>query len=212
MKRIIYSLAIAASALSFNSCIGDLDTLPLNETDKTAQQAYQKLEDFEKGLAYIYGSYSLVSQNDAGSSDIAVEDAGQSELLRQYVVLNEMSVDALKCAWGDSYITDTQNATWSATPNAATIAVYTRCMVTVTRANEFLVQSKESSVEGVAGLRAEARFLRAYAYYMLLDLYGNPPFALEENIGGELPKQIDTDFKKGRKGLFEWIERIVESC
>ena len=206
MKRIIYSLAIAASALSFNSCTGDLATLPLNETDKTAQQAYQKLEDFEKGLAYIYGSYSLVSQNDAGSSDIAVEDAGQSELLRQYVVLNEMSVDALKCAWGDSYITDTQNATWSATPNAATIAVYTRCMVTVTRANEFLVQSKESSVEGVAGLRAEARFLRAYAYYMLLDLYGNPPFALEENIGGELPKQIDTDFKKGRKGLFEWIE------
>ena len=180
--------------------------MPLNETDKTAQQAYQNIEDLEKGLAYIYGSYSLVSQNDAGSSDIAVEDAGQSELLRQYVVLNEMSVDALKCAWGDSYITDTQNATWSATPNAATIAVYTRCMVTVTRANEFLVQSKESSIEGVAGLRAEARFLRAYAYYMLLDLYGNPPFATEENIGGELPKQFDTNFSTGRKSLFEWIE------
>lgn len=206
MKKIIYSLAIAASTLGLNSCIGDLDTLPLNETDKTAQQAYQNIEDLEKGLAYIYGSYSLVSQNDAGSSDIAVEDAGQSELIRQYVVLNEMSVDALKCAWGDSYITDTQNATWSATPNAATIAVYTRCMVTITRANEFLVQSKESSIEGVAGLRAEARFLRAYAYYMLLDLYGNPPFATEENIGGELPKQFDTNFSTGRKSLFEWIE------
>ena len=85
MKKFIYSLAIAASAFSFSSCIGDLDTLPLNETDKTAQQAYQTLEDFEKGLAYIYGSYSLVSQNDPGGSDIAVEDAGQSELLRQYV-------------------------------------------------------------------------------------------------------------------------------
>ncbi|MBO4986030.1 MAG: RagB/SusD family nutrient uptake outer membrane protein [Bacteroides sp.] len=206
MKKIIYSLAIAASALTFNSCVGDLDTLPLNETDKTAQQAYQTLEDFEKGLAYIYGSYSLVSQNDAGSSDIAVEDAGQSELLRQYVVLNEMSADALKCTWGDSYITDTQNATWSSTPNAATIAVYTRCMVTITRANEFLIQSGASSLEGVAGLRAEARFLRAYAYYMLLDLYGNPPFATEANIGGDLPKQFDTDFEKGRKGLFEWLE------
>ncbi|MBQ8225513.1 MAG: RagB/SusD family nutrient uptake outer membrane protein [Bacteroides sp.] len=206
MKKIIYSLAIAASALTFNSCVGDLDTLPLNETDKTAQQAYQTLEDFEKGLAYIYGSYSLVSQNDAGSSDIAVEDAGQSELTRQYVVLNEMSADALKCAWGDSYITDTQNATWSSTPNAATIAVYTRCMVAITRANEFLIQSGASSLEGVAGLRAEARFLRAYAYYMLLDLYGNPPFATEANIGGDLPKQFDTDFEKGRKGLFEWLE------
>lgn len=186
--------------LTLNACIGDLDTLPLNETDKTAGQAYQTLEDFEKGLAYIYGSYSLVSQNDPGSSDIAVEDAGQSELIRQYVVLNEMSCDVLKCTWGDSYITDTQNNSWTSTPNAATIAVYTRCMVTVTRANEFLLQSKGSSVEGVAGLRAEARFLRAYAYYMLMDLYGNPPFALEENIGGELPSQI------GRTALFQWIE------
>ena len=144
MKKIIYSLAIAASTLALNSCIGDLDTLPLNETDKTAQQAYQNIEDLEKGLAYIYGSYSLVSQNDAGSSDIAVEDAGQSELLRQYVVLNEMSVDALKCAWGDSYITDTQNATWSATPNAATIAVYTRCLVPMS--SLFKVRNLQSKV------------------------------------------------------------------
>lgn len=53
-------------------------------------------------------------------------------------------------------------------------------MVTVTRANEFLLQSKGSSVEGVAGLRAEARFLRAYAYYMLMDLYGNPPLPLKK--------------------------------
>ena len=81
MKKIIYSLAIVASMLTLNACIGDLDTLPLNETDKTAGQAYQTLEDFEKGLAYIYGSYSLVSQNDPGSSDIAIEDAGQSELI-----------------------------------------------------------------------------------------------------------------------------------
>jgi hypothetical protein len=200
MKKFIYSLAIAASALAMTSCVGDLDTLPLNETDKTAQQAYQTLQDFEKGLAYIYGSFSLVSQNDPGSSDIAVEDAGQSDLSRQYVVLNEMSVDALKCTWGDSYITDTQTNSWTSTANAATIAVYTRCMVTVTRANEFLIQTQNSSIEGVAQLRAEARFLRSLAYYMLMDLYGNPPFALEENIGGDLPKQI------GRKALFEWIE------
>ena len=43
MKKIIYSLAIAASMLTFNSCIGDLDTVPLNETDKNAGQAYQTL-------------------------------------------------------------------------------------------------------------------------------------------------------------------------
>lgn len=201
MKKFIYSLAIATTALTMNSCIGDLDTLPLNETDKTAEQAYQTLEDFEMGLAYIYGSFSLVSQNDPGTSDISVSDAGQSELIRQIVILNEMSADVLKCTWGDSYVTETQNASWTSTGNAATIAVYTRCMVTITRANEFLKQSASSGIEGVAALRAEARFLRAYAYYLLMDLYGNPPFATEENIGGtSMPTQI------GRTALFEWIE------
>lgn len=207
MKRYIYSLAIAtATSLSLNSCIGDLDTLPLNETDKTAEQAYQTLGDLEKGLAYVYGSFSLVSQNDPGKADINVDDAGQSELVRQYVILNEMSVDALKCAWGDSYIADLQNNSWSSTPNSATLAVYTRCMMTVTRANEFLIQSaKKASIEGVAQLRAEARFMRALAYYLLMDLYGNPPFALEENVGGALPEQI------GRPALFNWIESELKS-
>ena len=206
MKKFIYSLAIATTALTMSSCIGDLDVLPLNETDKTAEQAYQTLEDFEMGLAYIYGSFSLVSQNDPGTSDISVSDAGQSELIRQIVILNEMSADVLKCTWGDSYVTETQNASWTSTGNAATIAVYTRCMVTVTRANEFLKQSASSNIEGVAGLRAEARFLRAYAYYLLMDLYGNPPFATEENIGGtSMPTQI------GRSALFDWIEsELVE--
>lgn len=115
MKKFIYSLAIATTALTMNSCIGDLDTLPLNETDKTAEQAYQTLEDFEMGLAYIYGSFSLVSQNDPGTSDISVSDAGQSELIRQIVILNEMSADVLKCTWGDSYVTETQNASWTST-------------------------------------------------------------------------------------------------
>ena len=205
MKRFIYSLAIA-SIVSLSSCTGDLDTLPLNETDKTAEQAYQTLNDFQKGLAYVYGSFSLVSQNDPGKSDIAVDDAGQSELLRQYVVLNEMSVDALKCTWGDSYISDLQNNSWSSTPNSATLAVYTRCMMTVTRANEFLIQSaKKMDMEGITQLRAEARYVRALAYYILMDLYGNPPFALEANIGGELPKQI------GRSALFDWIESEMKS-
>lgn len=201
MKKIIYSLAVVASMMTFSSCLGDLDTLPLNETDKTAEQAYDgTLRSYEKGLAYIYGSFSLVSQNDPGSSDIAVPDAGQSDLLRQYMILNEASTDALNCIWGDSYMTGIQYNTWTAADNEAIIAVYTRCMISVTRANEFLVQTSGANVDGIAGLRAEARLLRAFAYYLLIDLYGNPPFATEENIAGDAPTQI------GRPALFEWIE------
>lgn len=201
MKKYIYSLAIAMSALTLNSCIGDLDTMPLNETDKTAEQVYVTLDDFEKGLAYIYGSFSLVSQSDPGTADINVGDAGASELVRQYMVLNEMSVGALKCVWGDTYVADLQNNSWTAAPNDALIAVYTRCMMIITRANEFLLQSeKKLDMNGILQLRAEARYLRALGYYLLLDFFGNPPFAMPENIGGALPRQI------GRTELFNWIE------
>ena len=135
MKRFIYSMAIAASALTMTSCLGDLDTLPLNSTDKTASESYSTKEGLEQGLAYIYGSYSLVSQNDPGTSDISVSDAGQSELVRQYVILNEMSADAFKCTWGDSYISETQYGSWTSASNSATVAVYSRGMVTITRVN-----------------------------------------------------------------------------
>ena len=206
MKKYIYSLAIAMSALTLNSCIEDLDTMPLNETDKTAEQVYVTLGDFEKGLAYIYGSFSLVSQSDPGSADINVGDAGASELVRQYMVLNEMSVGSLKCVWGDAYVADLQNNSWTTAPNDALIAVYTRCMMIVTRSNEFLLQSdKKIDMEGIKELRAEARFLRSLGYYILLDLFGNPPFALPENIGGALPTQI------GREGLFNWIESELKA-
>ena len=79
-------------------------------------------------------------------------------------------------------------------------------MMIVTRSNEFLLQSdKKIDMEGIKELRAEARFLRSLGYYILLDLFGNPPFALPENIGGALPTQI------GREGLFNWIESELKA-
>ncbi len=205
MKKNIYGLAIALSLFMLSSCLGDLDTLPLNETDKTAEQAYDgTLESYAKGLAYIYGSYSLVSQNDPGTSDIAVPDAGQSDLMRQYMILNEASTDALNSIWGDSYMTGIQYNIWTAADNEAVIAVYTRCMISITRVNEFLKQTADATVEGIASMHAEARLLRAFSYYLLLDLYGNPPFATEENIGGDAPSQIK------RADLFVWIENELK--
>ena len=202
IKKLLYSIIIASSMLSMNSCINDLNTQPLNENDMSSDQAYDgSIESFEKGLAYIYGSFSLVSQNDPGSSDISVPDAGQSDLMRQYVILNEASADGFKCIWGDSYLSGVQYNIWTAADNEAIIAVYTRCMVSITRVNEFLIKTDGSSTEGVEGLRAEARVMRAFAYYLLIDLYGNPPFATEENIAGPMPSQI------GRTALFEWIEK-----
>jgi len=211
MKKNINKILVlaAASLLMLTSCIKDLDTLPLNETDATSETAYANPENYLNGLAYIYGYWALVSQNNPGSSDLDFNDAGQSELIRMYMVLNELSTDSFKIIWGDNYISPIQYHKWTSADNEAIIAVYTRCMKGITLVNEYLIQTSDgrleerghsSSTDLVHQYRAEARFNRALFYYLLLDLYGNPPFALEENIGGELPEQI------GRANLYAWIE------
>ncbi|NLZ08411.1 MAG: RagB/SusD family nutrient uptake outer membrane protein, partial [Bacteroidales bacterium] len=88
MKKILKNSFLLALAFVFllSSCINDLDTLPLNETDATSETAYAEPASYLNGLAYLYGYWALVSQNDMGSSDIAVSDAGQSELTRMYMV------------------------------------------------------------------------------------------------------------------------------
>ena len=128
MKKIVYSfLMMASAACILSSCVWDLNTHLLNETETTEDQAFTSQADYLASLAYINAFYNFVSTGDPGSSDISVKDAGQSELVRQYINLNELSADSFKCCWtGDSYVSELQNNRWTATENAATIAVYTR--------------------------------------------------------------------------------------
>ncbi|HQB24020.1 MAG TPA: RagB/SusD family nutrient uptake outer membrane protein, partial [Bacteroidales bacterium] len=176
MKKItkISFLAVLAFLLVPVSCINDLDTLPLNETDATSETAYAEPASYLNGLAYIYGYWALVSQGDAGSSDISVSDAGQSELARMYMVLNELSTDSFKIIWGDNYVAPIQYQRWTSADNEAIIAVYTRCMKGITLVNEYLIQTDDEKLderghsgekETIHGYRVEARFNRALFYY-----------------------------------------------
>lgn len=206
MKR-IFVFAIAALALV--SCLGELDQVPLNDYDKTSEAAYKDASAYIKGLTYINAYYSFVSQNDPGASDLNFKDAGQSELMRQWLNMNDLCTGSLDIGWGDSYITSIDEHTWSNAENTAITAVYTRALKGVALVNEFLLQTEDAKLEArghtehkvqVAQYRAEAKFHRAMFYYILLDEFGIPPFALEENIGGALPVQ------KTRADLAKWIE------
>lgn len=208
--KIFKSFIILALALMFTSCLGDLNTMPLNDTDFTSEKAYEDEENYLKALAYINGYYMLVGQKEEGANDLGFSDAGQSEFLRQWWNMNEMSCDALKCVWGDSYIAGLQTNTWSDGENSALTAVYTRAVKAVALANEYLIQTETSKVESrgqshlletIAGYRAEARFHKAMFLYVLMDEFGNPPFPTIDNImNASSPAQIT------RANLFSWLE------
>ena len=81
MKFINKLFILSAAAILFSSCLKDLDTLPLNTTDFTSENAYANEDSYLKALAYINGYYMLVGQDEAGKNDLGFSDSGQAEFL-----------------------------------------------------------------------------------------------------------------------------------
>lgn len=209
MKRNMKHIAwIAAGAsMLFTACIGDLDTLPLNPSDSTSETVYGADESgYIAGLTKLY--FNFVSNE---TTDLQVSDAGASELVRAFWTVQEVTSDACKCAWeNDAWVRAMNTNTWSDADNDATYAVYVRTLQGIAYTNEYLRQtaSDRLSDRGVSselaakiqGFRAEARFLRAYFYWMALDVFGDVPFTTENSPfgGGVNSKQAS------RKDVFDY--------
>lgn len=209
MKRNMKHIAWIASGASmlFTACIGDLDTLPLNPSDSTSETVYGADESgYIAGLTKLY--FNFVSNE---TTDLQVSDAGASELVRAFWTVQEVTSDACKCAWeNDAWVRAMNTNTWSDADNDATYAVYVRTLQGIAYTNEYLRQtaSDRLSDRGVSselaakiqGFRAEARFLRAYFYWMALDVFGDVPFTTENSPfgGGVNPKQAS------RKDVFDY--------
>lgn len=201
MKVNYIKTTILASAMSLMcGCIGDLDVMPLDPNIMTAEDAYPTPESYLQGLKKIYSVWALSGQDNAGASDLEGMDAGNTVLLRCWWTLQENTTDEAKCAWGDSWVTQVNGMIWNTAEVEPMEGLYHRSMYIVSLVNDYLKQLPNAP-EGVDRERynAEARFCRALAYYVLMDAFGNPPFATEES-GSSLPEQIK------RADLFDWIE------
>lgn len=193
-KNIVFA---AFAALSLTACIGDLDQTPM--ADNVVSNVYDDPATRMSALAKVYGAFTLVGQSGSGSADIDVNDAGASEFLRAWWSIQTVSTDECKCVWGDAWVAEIRGNSWTATKNDAIYAAYTRGMMMVAFANDFLRNTSDDDPE-VAIERAEVRFLRAYAYWVLLDCFGNPPFVTENDpVGAFKPEQTDAPT------LFNWL-------
>ena len=187
MKRIIYAIAAA----TMTACVGDLDTLPLNNTEPISEYVYGNSEEaYLQGLTRLY--FQFVT-NDL--TDLQQMDGGSSEIIRAFWSVQETTTDAAKCSWeNDAWVRALNTNTWNETQNDAVYAVYVRTLQGIAFANEYLRQTAPSrlSSRGVSaelsskidGFRAEARFIRAYLYWMALDCFGSVPFTTENSPFG----------------------------
>ncbi|MFO7873030.1 MAG: RagB/SusD family nutrient uptake outer membrane protein [Bacteroidales bacterium] len=212
MKRIKYvSILSAAFIFVLASCMDDLDTRPLDDTETTAADLYDDPEAYGQVLAKLYAGLAVTGQEGpAGNADIAGIDEGFSQYLRMQFYHQSMSTDEAVVGWDDQTILDFVYQSWTAS-DVFTSAMYYRIFYQISLANEFIREASEDKLDerGVTGdmreevrlYRAEARFLRALSYWQALDMFRNVPFVTEEDpIGAFLPEQI------GPEGLFEYLE------
>lgn len=187
------------------SCVGDLDVAPIDPDDTTADDVYTDTESYKKGLAKLYAAYALTGQiGPAGSPDVAGVDEGFSCFIRSLWNLNELTTD--EAVW--TYPNDSNGTifnlhyhTWVPSDGIPT-ALFARIMNVAALANEFIrVTESKANDADIKQFRAEARFLRALAYYYGLDLYGNMPFVDENDLpGAYFPPQ------KTRAEMFDYVE------
>ena len=198
MKNIFKSLIYIVSLSIVVSCHDDLNQSPIDPDSFTEENVFASVNEARGALAKLYASLALTGQNGpAGSPDIADIDEGFSQFSRMLFNLNEITTDHAVVGWGDPGLPDLHGMYWSSS-NDFTEAMYYRLAQSVSFSNSFIKNASELSGDEVSAFIAEARFLRAYAYYNLLDLYGNVPLTTE--ISTELPTQSN------RTELFEFIE------
>lgn len=203
LKRFSSFFLIGITVMVLVACHKNLDRFPTNAF--TSEKAYANEAGYKQVLAKVYGSMALTSGDLAG-----IIDDGTSDYLRLFWKAQELSTDEAVVAWNDPGIQDFHNLNWGST-NSMLTGLYARCFYVISLTNEFVRESDPSKVternlgssaESIKRMRAEARFVRAFMYWCLMDLYGNPGFVDETKVIGDLapPQQIS------RADLFNYIQ------
>ena len=194
-KKLIFILSLS---VFITSCHDDLNQSPIDPDSFTEEDVFASATEARGALAKLYASLALTGQTGpSGNADIADIDEGFSQFSRMLFNLNEITTDHAVVGWGDPGLPDLHGMYWSSS-NDFTEAMYYRLAQEVSFCNSFIKNASNLTGDEVQIYIAEARFLRAYAYYNLLDLYGNVP--LTTVISTELPTQST------RTELFNFIE------
>ena len=200
MKNIYKKLIFVVTITFFmTSCQDDLNLSPIDPDSFTQEDVFASANDAKGALAKLYAGLTLTGQQGpSGQPDIADIDEGFSQFSRMLFNLNVLTTDEAVVGWGDPGLPDLHGMSWSSS-NDFTEAMYSRLAQEVSFSNSFIKNASllTQDIE-VQAYIAEARFLRAYAYYNLMDLYANVP--LTSDISTDLPLQSN------RTEIFSFIE------
>lgn len=207
MKKIIIAAAVALG-LGFSACTDDLNQQP--QIGVTSGVVYSTVEGYESVMAKIYASYTLIGQSKAGQEDIS-SYAGY-DLMRSYFNLQEGTTDEAAFRWlsGDN-LWSLPFMNWD-NSTAQVADTYYRLYYSIALCNEYLRYCTDGELSKfndadkarLTVYAAEARFMRALSYYLVLDLFRQGPFVDESTpTTGVMPPALDA------AGLLAFVESEI---
>jgi len=206
----VYLLSAFLSFGLMMSCVDDLNVQPNDPFQTTANNVYTTTESYKQGLAKLYATFALTGQQGpAGNQDVAGVDEGFSCFIRSLWYMNELTTD--EAVWtypndANGTIFNLHYNTWLPADGIPT-ALFARILNVAALTNEFIrVTSGKTDNADIKKFQAEARFLRALAYYHGLDLFANIPFVTEKDLPGAFFPP-----RKTRAELFAYVESELKA-
>lgn len=202
----IYFFMLVVSVSLLASCEDDLDQYP--HTDTTSASVYAESGNYKAVLAKLYASFVINGQEKGGGDEDLSSNNGQ-DYMRSFFNLQECGTDEVASTWleGDK-VGDLTFLSWDA--NDPWVSdMYYHIYYTIALCNEFLRNATDENISGftedeqekIGHYRAEARFLRALAYYHALDFFRNIAFVTEEDpVGAYTPPRYEAH------QIFDYIE------
>lgn len=203
-KYIKHSIFGVILALSLSACMKDLDQEPIDPDSFTEKDVFKNATEAKGALAKIYASLSLTGQKGPnGDGDIAGADEGSTGYTRMQFYLQVASTDEAIIRWSDAGVPDFHNMSWTPA-NTFNNAYYNRLGQQIAFANSFIDNAQALASDPEVGYYiAEARFIRAYAYYNVIDAFGKAPLVTSskadlkpaQNTRAELFNFVESELK-----------------
>ncbi|SCY50867.1 RagB/SusD family nutrient uptake outer membrane protein [Flavobacterium caeni] len=203
MKKFSINLIGAALLLfTLNGCTDDLNTEP--KIEKTLEQLLAEDPEAINGmLSKLYAAFALSGPDGPGSSDLVGDDAGESPFLRNIINLQDFTADGLKNRWGDNGLDQlTTTSQWDEN-NKFFRYLYNRVYYVIPQCNNIIVALDNADVPNSEAYKSEIRFLRAMAYFYMIDCFGKGVLVTEADAdaGISQPKP-----EASRIELFNFVE------
>lgn len=182
---------VAFAMTTMSSCVNDLDVDP---TDPNTKTSLSSQEEWAGYFGSLYGSLMY-------EGNLSTSDGGAGTYMRCHWNLNEITADEaiISNKWNDPGYHSLNFNTWL-TDNEWVYAAFSREFYTARQCTEFIDKADEATAfytpEEVEAMKAEARVIRALAYYHMIDLFGRGPWVVGTTTGS-IPETYD------RKQLFE---------